>query len=166
MSTVNPMPSTMMLGPIATMADYVPLEHPRIDDLRRRAQVTIKGLRRVADYAKTRDADIGAWGSQKSTEEASEAWRVSLRHMRATQTELESGLATRRFMRELRADAPDLYAAFDRARLAAIDAFRECRAFAAVMADERDDEDLGIEVLPPIAEDAPREVGPSVDFDW
>lgn len=156
----------MMLGPIATMADYQPLDHPKIGDLRRRAQLAIKGLRRVANYAKNRDEDPGTWKTDEPAEHVIDSWRVSLRHMRATQLELETGLATHRFVRELRSHAPDLVGSFEAIRASAIDALKQHRAFAAVMAGENDDEELGIEVVPPADETAEPTRGPSVSFDW
>ena len=154
----------MMFGPIATIADYPGGKHPKIADLRRRAQLAIKGLRRVVEHGKNTDERDVDWVAGADAENVDENWRVSLQHMREMQIELETGLATRRFVRELRKLAPDLVATFDAARIAAIEALKQHRAFAAVMADENDDEELGIEVVPK-ADDAPVR-GPSVSFDW
>lgn len=156
--------SSRLLGPVVTMADYDPLRHPNISDLRRRAALVIKNLEKTASH----DPKGGEWALQTPEESsrAAESWRVSLGSLRTLQVELEGGLATARFVREVRRHAKDLAPKLESTIVRAVENIRQLRAFAAVMAGDTDDEQLGIEVIPrpPVEGEAP--VGPSVTFDW
>ncbi|MFO0682260.1 MAG: hypothetical protein U0234_09430 [Sandaracinus sp.] len=160
--------ATKMLGPVATMSDYRPIRHPALADLDRRARLVIAGLQRVARMDEDHKVEGGGeWdisGDEGATEAVLEMWQINLDHLRKTQMELENGLATRRFVRDVRAHVKHLAPQLEQALADALATIRELRAEAAVFCGEHDDEELGIAVIPSPRDDAPR--GPSVDIKW
>lgn len=155
--------STRLLGPVVTMTDYEPVRHPKLSELRRRALLAMRGLERFASH----DPDGGVWCVQSEEDNAAseESWLIAVQTLRRFRTELESGLAIARFVREVRRNARDLAPRLESAIAGALANACELLAFAAVMAGTEDDLELGIEVIPPPHEGSGGGVG-SVEFDW
>ncbi len=160
-SVASGLSAATMFRPLAAMSDFVPVEHPKLSVLQKRADTTIAALHKIAELR----VELGQWSDGEVAEaEATESWRIGLANLRILGTELETGLATRRFARELRRHLKPTAVKFDDALALAIENVRQLRAFSAVMCGEHDDEELGIEVIPPPSSSPSR--GPSVRFDW
>ncbi len=149
-----------VLAPIGHLQDYRPVAHPNLRAFRASVRRVIDALDALSEL----EPPTRSWTVDMTEVEARETWRVALRHMRAAQLELESGLATQRLLRDARKLARNLASEFEAARRKAVVALKEDRAFAAVMADENDDVELGIAVVPSPVEPPPR--CPSRAFQW
>lgn len=168
-----PLPAEMVFAPIATMTDYSGVGSAKVRDLRRRVALAEQQLAEIESYAMSEEKDDGQWVYINAPDEdlpaleraVCERWRVSLHQLVQLQTELESGLATRRFFREVGRYARDLLPELEAARVRAIAALRQHRAFAAMAGDL--DDDTGVPVMPDGSVDDHEMVkGPSVSFDW
>lgn len=82
-------------------------------------------------------------------------------HVRTVRTELQDGLSTRRFVREVKKHNRAAAPALESAIAAVLTALREHLAFAELMAGEQDS--TGIEMLTAADEGKP---GPSAPIDW
>jgi hypothetical protein len=80
--------------------------------------------------------------------EAEEQGREALHALRLLHRELTAGLALQRVLRDVRRFAPHLEDGLRQTLAAAVDQLREMRAVLALMLDEDDDAEVGIELVP------------------
>ncbi len=155
----TPLSSATMFAPVTIMSDYRAAKHPKMSDLARRLDAAMRGLAAIA--ANEASAEDGAWYDASTEAEGLEQWRITATQIKIVKTEFESGLATRRFVREVKKHMRGAAPALETAIETALVALREHLAFAELMAGDEDT--TGIEMLEQ-HEIALR--GPSGPIDW
>lgn len=142
---------------ISPISEYQPAKHPALVKLQRRALLATKRLLALA-------VPVPAGGEWRLDpgEETRENLLGALNVMRSALTILE-GHHTKNFVRDVRHHLPHLSTNLEGALSAATEAARELLAFLAFIAGEPDDDELGIEVMPPPIDEAIS--GPSVSVD-
>ena len=99
---------------------------------------------------------------ERIQEQESDNLRAKLEILRFVRGMLQ-GPAIRRVRRDVERHVPQLLDRLDRAVKAAVEQLAELRAVTAFLVGENDDEELGIEIVPP--QEAPRSPAPSQRFE-
>ena len=165
MLTVSQLPPNKeLLEPVQLVGGWEYPKHPNISRLQRDAEktiVTLEFLSRIECFVEPSFVDDQEQG-ERLQEQEDDNLRAKLEILRFAHGMLQ-GPAIRRVRRDVERHVPQLLDRLDSAVQAAVEQLAELRAVTAFLLGENDDEELGIEIIPP--QEAPRSPAPSQKFE-